>query len=94
VGILPTIDAISMPAATAGPGFNVSGDITPELSNDQATALVASVMAAWIDGLRPGVPADRKAAAATTLATFVANGTAGIATPWLLASAMENTQWY
>ena len=70
--------------------FNVSGDIVPEISNEQATAAAAAALGAWLDlvvAAAPGAAAVRASATASsssssssTAATATAAATAAAAT--------------
>ena len=69
--------------------FNVSGDIQPEITNEQALHVIGTVLASWIDAvLFPSSATD----AIATLHAYTENSTRPITGAFLAARAMEKEQ--
>ena len=72
--------------------FNVSGDIVPEISNEQATAAAAAALGAWLDlvvAAAPGAAAVRASATASSSSSSTATAAATAAAATAAAAARD-----
>jgi len=69
------------------PPFQVSGDLVPEISNDDATAVISDIVAAWLDA----VASRGSDSAAVQLLKGYAEKTAPMAAPFIKASKLDET---
>ncbi len=72
-----------------GPGFNVTGDNAPEISNEDAAAAVGEVTGAWLNQQVHSVASDKDAA---VLNKYMDSYTRPILSAFIEAQALEGTE--
>lgn len=70
--------------------FNVSGDIRPEITNEQALLAISTVFSSWIDSIF--LSKENASQAIQVLSKFVEEGTRPITSAFLAATQMERQE--